>query len=186
MLQFNFQPFPVLTSDRLHLRNLTQEDAHDHFLLRTNDDVLTYLDRPKQTQEQTDEILQKIISDVNNNLSIVWAITQKNDSKLIGTIGFWRTTREHHRAEIGYMLFPRFWNSGIVTEALRTILQYGFDVMKLHSVEGHVNPNNQASIKVMEKCGFVREAYFKENYHHDGRFLDTAVYSLLSSWFRPA
>jgi ribosomal-protein-alanine N-acetyltransferase len=53
--------------------------------------------------------------------------------------------------------------------------------MKLHSIEAHVNPNNIASIKLLEKNGFIREAYFKEDYFYDGKFLDTAVYSLLTS-----
>ena len=184
MFQFNFQPFPVRQTERLQLRAFTLDDLQDLFLLRTNDEVLRYLDRPKQTFEKTAEILKSIIADAENNLNITWAITLKNDSKLIGSIGYWHTTREHHRAEIGYMLFPEYWNTGIVTEALHAVLKYGFDEMRLHSVEGNVNPNNLASIKVLEKCGFVREAYFKENYYHDGHYVDTAIYSLLQSGYQ--
>ena len=66
-------------------------------------------------------------------------------------------------------------------EPITVVLEYGFNVMKLHSVEALVNPNNIASIRLLEKNGFIREAYFKENYFYNGRFLDTAVYSLLTS-----
>jgi ribosomal-protein-alanine N-acetyltransferase len=51
--------------------------------------------------------------------------------------------------------------------------------MKLHSVEADVNPANQPSIKLLERNNFVREAYFKENYFYDGKFLDSAIYTLL-------
>jgi ribosomal-protein-alanine N-acetyltransferase len=180
MLQFNFQPFPLLSTGRLELRAFRPEDLHALFHLRSNDEILTYLDRPKQTIEQTDEVLKSMIADVENNLNISWAITVKNDPTLIGSIGFWRTNREHHRAEIGYMLFPHFWNTGIITEAMRAVLQYGLGVMNLHSIEGNVNPNNLSSIRVLEKCGFVKEAHFRENYYNDGRYYDTAVYSLLA------
>jgi ribosomal-protein-alanine N-acetyltransferase len=52
--------------------------------------------------------------------------------------------------------------------------------MKLHSVEANVNPSNASSIGLLEKCGFVREAYYRENYFYNGRFMDSAVYSLLA------
>jgi ribosomal-protein-alanine N-acetyltransferase len=52
--------------------------------------------------------------------------------------------------------------------------------MKLHSVEANVNPANNSSIKLLKKNKFVKEAHYKENYFYDGKFLDSAVYSLLS------
>ncbi len=109
----------------------------------------------------------------------MWVIQTKENPELIGNIGFWRVKKEHHRAEIGYILSPKYWNAGIMTEALDAVLNYGFKTMKLHSVEATVNPNNAASIKVLEKQGFTREAYFREDYYFEGRFLDSAVYSLI-------
>lgn len=185
MLEFNFTPFPTLVTGRLKLRQMSLADSGDHFLLRTNDAVLTYLDRPKETLERTDEVLRDIIGGVEKNESIIWAITLKDDPKLIGTAGFWRATRAHHRAEIGYMLLPEYWQSGIMSEAIRPVLKYGFEKMKLHSVEANVNPENAASRRLLEKFGFRQEAYFTENYHHDGKFLDSVIYSLLLPWFQP-
>ncbi len=65
-------------------------------------------------------------------------------------------------------------------EALTEVLDYGFQVLKLHSVEGNVNPANDASIKLMERNGFAKEAYFKDHYFYNGKFMDTAIYSLLT------
>jgi ribosomal-protein-alanine N-acetyltransferase len=59
------------------------------------------------------------------------------------------------------------------------VLKYGFEVLKLHSIEANVNPENIASIKLLEKNNFVREAYFRENYFYNGKFLDSAIYSLV-------
>jgi ribosomal-protein-alanine N-acetyltransferase len=65
------------------------------------------------------------------------------------------------------------------------VLYYGFEFMKLHSVEANVNPDNTPSIKLLERNNFSREAYFKENYFYDGKFLDTVIYSLLiSQWIQ--
>jgi ribosomal-protein-alanine N-acetyltransferase len=65
-------------------------------------------------------------------------------------------------------------------EALKAILDYGFQEMGLHSVEANVNPSNLASIRLLEKNHFIREAYFRENYFYDGRYIDSAIYSLLN------
>jgi ribosomal-protein-alanine N-acetyltransferase len=52
--------------------------------------------------------------------------------------------------------------------------------MKLHSIEANVNPNNLSSIKLLERNNFIREGYFKENYFFNGKFSDSAIYSLIS------
>jgi ribosomal-protein-alanine N-acetyltransferase len=65
-------------------------------------------------------------------------------------------------------------------EAVSEVIKYGFTVMRLHSIEANVNPDNKASIKLLEKNCFAREAYFKENYFYNGKFLDTVIYSLLA------
>ena len=66
-------------------------------------------------------------------------------------------------------------------EAMAAVLGYGFSAIGLHSVEANVNPDNQASVRLLEKNGFVREAYFKENYYYNGVFKDSVIYSLLTS-----
>ena len=66
-----------------------------------------------------------------------------------------------------------------MSEVLDTIIDYGFTKIGLHSIEANVNPENQASIRLLEKHGFAREAYFRENYYFNGNFLDSAIYSLI-------
>ena len=83
------------------------------------------------------------------------------------------------RSEIGYMILPEFNNQGIVTEAVKAVVDYGFDVMNLHSIEGIIDPGNLASEKVLQKNGFVKEAHLIENEFAEGKFWDTVIYSLL-------
>ena len=87
--------------------------------------------------------------------------------------------KEHYRAEIGYVLNPAFWKKGIMKEAILAVLGYGFDVMHLHSIEANINPGNAASAGVLEATGFIKEAYFKEDFFFDGTFRDTIIYSRL-------
>lgn len=186
MLNFNFNPFPFLSTDRLRLRKIEITDLEDFHGLRNNEQTMRYIDRPQHTIEETKSILEKSIAELEGNENINWALTLKDDPKLIGTVGFWKIDRAHHRAEIGYVLLPELWNSGFMSEALNVILTYGYEVMKLHSVEANVNPENAASIRLLHKLGFVKEAHFRENYYFDGKFLDSAIYCLICSDFMKA
>jgi len=181
MDSINFTPFPHLSTERLKLRQVVTSDVSDIFWLRSDERVMKFLDRPMlKTIEDSRQLIKTITDGINNNEAITWAINQKNDPKLIGTIGFWRIMKEHFRAEIGYLLHPDFQGKGIMHEALEEVLDYGFRTLKLHSIEANVNPNNLISIKLLERNRFVKEAYFKENYYYDGKFLDTLIYSLIN------
>jgi ribosomal-protein-alanine N-acetyltransferase len=115
----------------------------------------------------------------DNTMRIQWAMSLKTDNKLIGTIGYHIIDKDNHRAEIGYMLHPLQWNKGLMSEAIQAVVDYGFNELGLHSIEARINPANEASSKILQKYGFIKEGYFKENYFFEGRFYDSEIYSLL-------
>lgn len=183
MLDVNFSPFPEIKTNRLLLRCVKLTDAAKVFELRSMDKTMQYIDREKLVSiEEAEDLLQKILDSLETNEGINWCIALKDDPEnLIGTIGYWRMIKQHHRAEVGYMLHPDSWNKGIMKEALLAVIDHGFNEMKLHSIEAHINPSNAASAALLEATGFIREAYFKEDYFYKGDFLDTAIYSLLGT-----
>lgn len=182
MLELNFTPFPNLSSERLIFRELTVTDAGQVFKLRSDPAAVEFLDKePMQQQEEALALINKILEGLHQNENISWAIALKEaPSVLIGTIGFWRIIKEHHRAEIGYMLLPEHFNKGYMTEAINAVIPYAFNEIKLHSIEANINPGNRASEAILIKTGFVKEAHFRENYYYDGKFLDSVIYSLLT------
>jgi [ribosomal protein S5]-alanine N-acetyltransferase len=181
MIDINFTPFPNLETERLHLRRVVNDDVNEIFALRSDKETMKYIPRPlAKTKEDALEHIALIDSKIENNEGINWAITLKNDSKLIGIIGHYRINPEHYRAEIGYMLLPEYQGKGIITEAIKEVVKYGFEKMKLHSIEAVIDPENLISEKVLLKNGFVKEAHLKENECFEGRFLDTVIYSILN------
>ena len=181
MISPNFSPFPTLTTERLILREITTEDVHEILYQRSDPQIMKYLDRaPLISIHDALSFIERIKQATRLNEGITWGIALKGEKKLIGNICFWRLDNAHHRAEIGYVIQPSHQSLGYATEALMAVLQYGFGPMQLHSVEANVNPNNTASIKLLERNGFVKEAHFKENYYFDGRYLDSAIYSLIN------
>jgi ribosomal-protein-alanine N-acetyltransferase len=182
MLQVNFDPFPVLTSDRLVLRQLQTHDVHATFSLRSNPDVMRFVNRPlTRTIEEAMEWHNKIQSALVNNEGITWGIAFKEDmGNKVGNIGLWRMEKENYRAEIGYMLDPMFQGKHITTEAVNMVVDYGFRKLNLHTIEAKVDPENIASMAVLRKTGFVLEGTLKENYFRNGSFRDTAIFSIIS------
>jgi ribosomal-protein-alanine N-acetyltransferase len=181
MLDVNFSPFPEINTKRLLLRQPVLSDAPDLFELRSNIEVMQYVNRPlAKTIEDAEELIKKITDIINTNEGINWCITLKeNPQKVMGNIGIWQLKKENYRGEIGYMLHPNFWRKGIMQEAIEAVINYGFNQMQLHSLEAKINPLNTASANILEKNNFVKEAHFKEDLFWEGKFLDTAVYSLL-------
>ncbi|KQC01530.1 GNAT family N-acetyltransferase [Pedobacter sp. Hv1] len=182
MLTLNFPSFPVLETERLILREHALTDAHDLFQMRTNEEVMRYIDRerPKAIKD-----METFISTFNDGFKqgqhIAWIMALKeNPDVMIGSIGYWRTNLVNYRAEIGYMLLPAYWRKGFVSEALIKTIAFGFDQMNLHSIQANINPGNDASRQILRKHGFVKEAYFREDYYFNGKFLDSEIYSLLN------
>jgi len=181
MMDPDFSPFPLLTTNRLTLRQISNEDATELFWLRSSPTVMQYIGRPLAVSiDDVWKLIDIIESARAKNDGITWAITTNESPKLIGTIGYWKLEKENYRAEIGYLLHPAFYRKGIMHEAFQAVIPYGFNSIKLHSIEANVNPENTASIKLLERNDFIREAYFKENCFWNGKFCDSAIYSLIN------
>ncbi len=181
MLQIDFNEFPTLQSERLRLRKMSENDAAAFFALRSNDKFTAFLDRDKPKDiEEINTLIANILQQFENNEAICWVISPLENDDFMGTISFWKIDKAHYRAEIGYGIHPDYQQKGYMSEVLPIVTEYGFRKMNLHSIEANINPNNLASIKLVEKHGFVQEAYFKENYYYNGKFLDSAIFSLIN------
>lgn len=181
MLSPNFTPFPILITERLVLRRFTRDDAADLFAMRSSEDVMQYIARPLcKTVDDAIALIDVIDNLLQGNDGITWCICLKNSDKYIGSIGFWRIEKGNHRAEIGYLLNPAYQGSGLMQEAIEAVIDYGFKIIGLHSIQANVQPKNVASINLLLKNNFVQEAYFKEDHLHKGSFADTVIFSLLT------
>lgn len=181
MHELNFTPFPELKTGRLLLRKLTANDANEIFFLRSNEDVLRFLGKePTKSIAEAEEFIGKINKSIDENVSILWGITILNDApKLIGTICLWNFTPENYRGEIGYVLHPAYWRKGIMKEAINCVVDYGFDILKLHSIGAMLSPANIASSAVLESTGFIKEGHLKDFFYFRGEFEDALIYSRL-------
>lgn len=175
-----FEPFPRIETARLVLRAPTLDDEDAMFRVASDPLVLKYLGRAPPTREQTREKITKVLEGIRNGTNILWMLIDRESGATLGGACLWNWDEPCFRAEVGYDLAPAWWGRGLVTEAMTPILRVGWERMKLHSLEARIHPENQGSIRVVEKLGFVKEAHFRENHWNGTRFEDTAVYSLLA------
>lgn len=107
----------------------------------------------------------------------------KRHGNIIGTLGFNNFTKRH-RANIGYDLQADFWTQGFMTEALKTVIEYGFNELNINRIEAEVMPGNVASEKVLSKIGFKNEGLQRQWIYWNDRHYDMNMFSILHSEFR--
>jgi ribosomal-protein-alanine N-acetyltransferase len=179
-----FEPFPTLETERLVLRAPVDADAELVFRIQSDPRVNRYLGRlPDVTVADSAARVAHMIAGVRDGTAIRWIVAVRGGDA-VGTGGFWRWNRDHRWAEIGYDLLPDHWGRGLMPEAVRAMLGYGFGALGLHRVEANVDPDNAASVRLLAKVGFTREGLLRENWLHDGRFTHSAIYGLLAGEHR--
>lgn len=152
----NFTPFPDLTTKRLSLRRMSLEDCNEIFFLRTDESVLRYTGITKaETMDDVRKYIEKVNDGIDRNEAVMWALCLINTSRLLGTICLWNFSPDRSTAEIGYVLHPDFQGMGLMHEAVVKVIDYGFRILQLTSIDADVVPNNSRSIKLSERNGFI-------------------------------
>lgn len=170
----------TLATERLLLRPLSFEDsafAARHF---TDPAVHRFMldDEPITTAEQAAAIVRFYVATPGATYNR-WVLVRKADGEPLGTCGYHRWSRQHHKAELGYDLSPAWQGQGYMREAVGATLRHGFEALGLHRVEALVAVANERSAHLLRRLGFAREGLLRECFFSGGRFHDHELYALL-------
>lgn len=177
---FDFTVFPVLNTPRLVLRRLLPSDAEAVFHIRGDYEVTKYnTGKAYANVQQASELIDAIERSYNDHNEVRWGITRKGHGEVIGMCGYNYWIRHDHRGSIGYDLARAYWGQGIMSEAVRAIVEFGFDHMALNRIEADADARNPASARVLEKVGFQREGLQREQFYEDGAFHNLVLFGLL-------
>lgn len=171
-----------LKTERLLLRKFREEDATDMFHNWASDtEVTKYLTwATHSSMEVSKEIINIWINDYNNIDSYQWAIELKESGRVIGSISLMNIDHHNENCEIGYCIGKAFWKKGIVTEACLAIIDLAFKEIGFQRIMGRHDVENQASGRVMEKCGLKYEGTLRKiNKNNKGVLVDCKYYSIL-------
>ena len=171
----------ALESARLVLRPLVPDDAEALFAVFGDAEAMAYWScRPHATVEATRAMVQALYDACARGAAFHWTVVRREDGAVIGKAAISSWQGPNRRGDISYILAPAAWGRGFATEAVRLMLDFGFDVLGLHSIEAGVTPGNDSSAHVLRKLGFRLEGHLKENYWAEDRFVDSLVHGMLA------
>ncbi|MES2652642.1 MAG: GNAT family N-acetyltransferase [Bacteroidota bacterium] len=186
MVNRNFTPFPILTTERLTLRQLSTDDQQNIFALRSDTEINKYLNRePSKTIEDAINFINKVNDNIKNNNSIYWVISLTTTKTFVGTICLFDFsdetimsehsetdmniahdsfitdknnlyTDEKSSCEIGYELMTKFQGQGIMKEAIEKVIHYAFQTLQFQKIVAFTHNGNQNSTKLLAKFNFLQ------------------------------
>lgn len=169
----------ILETERLILREMVLEDAND----------LYEMDADAEVQKYTGDIVPTSVNDIVKRISNYpdykkygygrWTTVLKESNEIIGWCGL-KYLDDIQDTDLGYRWKPKHWNKGYATEASMACLKYGFEQLNLNQVVAQVLPENDASVRVLEKVGMTywKQLNTEENPGLFYRITKEAFYSL--------
>ncbi len=180
----NSDPFgdalPVLDTPRLRLRHPRPTDADAVLAIFGDPEAMRYWSHePLHDLAAAREYLDGIDEGFTERTLFQWAITERDDDRLIGTVTLGDWSHRNRRVEIGFMLSPSHQGRGIAAGAVRAVLDFAFGPMDLHRIEADIDPRNAASARLLERLGFEREGVLRDRWFTYGEWSDSILYGLL-------
>ncbi len=178
-IQIPMTTFPELVTANLHLRELVPTDAEAVYRIYVEEEVTRFYDLDTFDDiRQATELIRRQRSRFERGEGLRWGIAQRANNVIIGSVGY---VFSQHNAQggIGYDLARPYWRKGIMTEALRLVIHYGFSSLKLNRIQALVIPGNSASVGLLTKLGFEEEGLLRDYAFFKGRYNDLICYALL-------
>ena len=167
-----------IETERLLLRRLAPRHAEAlHEMFANNEAMRFWHEPPHRHAEQTRAMVERFIAGSER----AWVLCRKQGEDAIGLVYYLGNTNGH--AGMGYILAPRCWGQGLMTEAVRGALEHGFTRLGVDRVELWIDARNLASQGVAARTGFKRRGVFRQKYAHDPASHETLVYGLrIDEW----
>lgn len=171
-----------LETERLELRGFETDDALAMFRNWASDtEVTKYLKWPAHSSvEVSESILNEWVNSYSKSNYYQWAIVLKeNGNDPIGCIGVNTIDERTEMAHIGYCLGRKWWHQGIMSEALKRVIEFLFNEVEVNRIESRFDPNNPHSGAVMAKCGMQYEGTLRMADRNNQGICDASYYSIL-------
>lgn len=182
MLMLEFNEFPKLESDNFRLREVKDQDYKEIYEIYGDEEAVRYQQiEPMSSVDQGKKAVVAFHKGYENKKFIRWGITDKKVDKVIGLITLHNFDEWNLKAEIGYMLNRKYWRLNVMSEVGEKVIEYAFEVIKLHRIEASIHLDNIASINLSKKLGFKREGLRRGSAYNRRTkiFEDRLIYGLV-------
>lgn len=176
----------ILETDRLLIRPINIDDKHEIFKYRHDKEANKYQGWIPETIEDVELFICEVSKQINVPGS--WfqlVIVDKETQVIVGDLGIHFIDSENKQAEIGCTLNKDFQKKGFATESLKRVIDYLFNELNKHRIITSIDPDNENSIRLVERIGFRKEAHFVESLLINGKWVDDLIYALIEKdWDR--
>ncbi|MBY0096861.1 GNAT family N-acetyltransferase [Mesobacillus maritimus] len=163
------------------MRKVTFKDLEDMHSFTSSKEVTKYIPFPTHKNlEDTRKFIDYLLEQYQINKKLLWGIQLKETSKLIGTIEFVTFETAHNKAEIAYVLSEDYWGDGIMTEAAKEVIKFGFKSLNLTRIQARTFKENIGSQKVLNKIGMTYEGTLRKSMFIKGDYQDINMFSVLN------
>ena len=174
------EKFPTFDLGKYILREHNDEDYVEFFKYYTDPRVNEYIlaEIPVTIEEaRRDMNYWRNLFYTSNG--IYFTIANKETDKMVGTIGLGGYNRYNSRIEISYDISFDHWRQGIALNCSYTLIKYIFENTNINRIEAITSTYNEASVRLLEKCGFIFEGTLRQHRYHRGKHVDVYSFSIL-------
>ena len=168
MLNLDYINFPTLITERLILRNVLDKDYQLFHKLHSDPIVNAFVGRENSsTLQKAQDYILRMSGLVKKKECLFWVITLKNDDNVIGSVCCWNFHLQEGIVEIGYEILSEFKGKGIMTEALKKVIDYTFNQMNASVITAFPSSDNLSSVTILKKLNFEFEDKPYNNKHEN-------------------
>jgi ribosomal-protein-alanine N-acetyltransferase len=172
-------PHPILSTPRLRLRQFRIDDVDAMHECFANPEAMRFWNQPVYTKRIETERAVRNFIDCTPSYYRFWAVADAGTDRCLGLVNYHDGHIRSKRVSIGYIVDPTHHRQGIATEAVSAMLDFCFGELGLHRAQAFIDPNNTASIALVEKLGFRREGLLRDNLRVGDVWRSDLLYALL-------
>lgn len=163
------------------LREFRFEDVADVQRYASDAEVVRFTDwGPSSAEETRARVVEKADRGVEGDDVFSWAVTLRGEDRVVGSAEVRIDSREHRRAELGYVLAREVWGRGLATEAALLLRAHAFGPLGMHRLCATCHPDNRASVRVLEKAGLQLEGRLRDHLWVRGAWRDSLLYAAVA------
>lgn len=177
-----FGDLPRFETERIVLRKIQPDDIYFMYDYASMEELSRYLLwTPHLNIDETRGHIEFLQKEYRKGRCTDWGVASKETGALIGTCGFSHIDTHNNRAEIGYVLSPRFWKRGLMREAVLKVFEIGFNELGLNRIEARILEGNSASVALATSVGMKYEGTLHKALLVKGEYKSFSYYGITAA-----
>ena len=173
-----------LESATLRLRPLVSRDWPFYLSLESNEQIQCYINSPRTIQQIRQRFVARLPKwQKERSQWLCLVIEDKATNELVGLTGFYSNWHPYKQAELGFIIDSTYQGRGYATHSLKLVLDFAFKTCQFNKLTATVTEGNQASVRVLQKVGFLQEGNLRENFKINGKWVNDLKFGLLKNEF---